>query len=355
MARAKKPPAISVEDAIEAYLTSIGARTSASRKTYRSGLRRFEEHLRSAGLPPSTTRTVVLPAEVLEHFHTWLVRVYGRERTSTITTYIGAARSFVRFLARRRQGPTDATFEEMKAALADVMPRVTYRAVRVDNRLHEIVQLVESLPLPPELDDFGRRLPKLRAQRLVVLRDKAMLRVLFTTGMRRAEVVSLDRADLEDGWAKQALIRGKGEHERIVFFDEPTLALIRAYLEARGDAHRPLFLRHHAVPRRAGAAGPGGVKLRLSPQSLWGAVKRYAAMAGVPATTHHFRHAKASLLLNRGASLSEVQDILGHASPETTKRVYAHYEVSTLRDAFDRFSATPEEVAAALAGRRAVR
>jgi site-specific recombinase XerD len=51
-------------------------------------------------------------------------------------------------------------------------------------------------------------------------------------------------------------------------------------------------------------------------------------------------------MLNRGAKLSEVQDILGHASPETTKRIYAHYEVSHLREAFDRFSASPDELAA---------
>ena len=68
----------------------------------------------------------------------------------------------------------------------------------------------------------------------------------------------------------------------------------------------------------------------------------------MPATTHHFRHSKASVLLNRGASLSEVQDILGHASPETTKRIYAHYETQHLRDAFDRYSATPEELIAEL-------
>ena len=73
-----------------------------------------------------------------------------------------------------------------------------------------------------------------------------------------------------------------------------------------------------------------------------------AKAVGVPATTHHFRHSKASVLLNRGASLSEVQDILGHASPETTKRIYAHYETQRLRDAFDRYSASAEELAAEL-------
>ena len=81
---------------------------------------------------------------------------------------------------------------------------------------------------------------------------------------------------------------------------------------------------------------------------MWGIVKRYARLLGVPATTHHFRHSKASVLLNRGASLSEVQDILGHASPETTKRIYAHYQTQHLRDAFDRYSASAEELVAEL-------
>ena len=75
-------------------------------------------------------------------------------------------------------------------------------------------------------------------------------------------------------------------------------------------------------------------------------------MLGVPATTHHFRHSKASVLLNRGASLSEVQDILGHASPETTKRIYAHYQTQHLRDAFDRYSASAEELVAELPTRQ---
>ena len=76
---------------------------------------------------------------------------------------------------------------------------------------------------------------------------------------------------------------------------------------------------------------------------------------GVPATTHHFRHSKASVLLNRGASLSEVQDILGHASPDTTKRIYAHYQTQHLREAFDRYSASAEELVAELPAQRAQR
>ncbi len=77
-------------------------------------------------------------------------------------------------------------------------------------------------------------------------------------------------------------------------------------------------------------------------------MKRYAGLAGVDLTTHDFRHAKASVMLNRGAKLSEVQDILGHSSPETTKKIYAHYEVSHLRLAFERYSASAEELVAEL-------
>jgi site-specific recombinase XerD len=271
------------------------------------------------------------------------VRAYGKERRFTLQTYVAGARAFFRYLVRHRLAPSETSFEEVKAGLQEVMGRSTYKTPRIDNRLYQIVQYVESLDLPAGRED---------ARRLELLRDKAILRTLFCTGMRRAELSSLDRADLDDGHADQALITGKGERERVVFFDEPTLACIRRYLAARDDRYRPLFLRHN---RGRGRPGPGGASLRLSPQSVWLVVKKYAALAGVPATTHDFRHAKASIMLNRGAKLSEVQDILGHASPETTKRIYAHYEVSHLREAFDRFSATPDELAAEAAVRQRAR
>ena len=149
--------------------------------------------------------------------------------------------------------------------------------------------------------------------------------------------------------AERTLITGKGDKERVVFFDAATQTAIRAYVEARHDTLAPLFLRHDN--HRGSAPGHGGAHWRLSPQSVWGIVKRYARLVGVQATTHHFRHSKASVLLNRGASLSEVQDILGHASPETTKRIYAHYEQQHLRDAFDRYSASADELVAELPNR----
>ena len=74
-------------------------------------------------------------------------------------------------------------------------------------------------------------------------------------------------------------------------------------------------------------------------------MKRYARQVGIDVSPHDFRHEKATVMLNNGAALSEIQDLLGHASPDTTKRIYAHYEVGRLRQAFDRYSSSPEELA----------
>jgi integrase/recombinase XerD len=81
-------------------------------------------------------------------------------------------------------------------------------------------------------------------------------------------------------------------------------------------------------------------------------VKKYGALAGVQVTTHHLRHLKARVMLNQGAQLSEVQDILGHSSPETTKKIYAPYTKQHLREAFDRYSLPAEEIAKRIEGRR---
>lgn len=322
---------------------SLGGKSPKTHATYATGLGAFRAFLASRG-DLAAWRPQSLEASTLEAFYGWLVRRHGRERRATVVTYLAAARAFVRFLARRGLLPPGLSYERMQEHLREAMGRGPYRTPRIDRRIPLIVTLVRELPLPGERERRG-------ARRLEVLRDKALIQTLFGTGMRREEVARLNRFDVEDGYADRALITGKGQKERVVFFDQEALAAIRAYLEARADTHAPLFLRHDN--RRGHTPGHGGERWRLSAQSIWFIVRRYARAAGVPASTHHFRHAKASTLLNRGASLSEVQDILGHSSPETTKRIYAHYQVQHLREAFDRFSATADELAAELRARHA--
>ncbi|MBI2755507.1 MAG: tyrosine-type recombinase/integrase [Chloroflexi bacterium] len=321
------------------FATSLAGKSPKTTATYATGLNRFNAFLTARHGPLETWRPEQLTGTSLEEFYAWLVKAHGRSHRATVVTYLSAARAFVRFLARRALLAPSVSYEQMQSILREAMGRGGYKTPRINRRIPLIVTGVTGLPVPD---------PQLRkgASRLEVLRDKALILTLFTTGMRREEVARLDRHDLDDGWADRALITGKGDKERVVFFDAATLEAIRAYVNARDDLLQPLFLRHDN--RRGRAAGPGGERWRLSPQSIWYIVRQYAKAAGVPASTHHFRHAKASVLLNRGASLSEVQDILGHSSPETTKRIYAHYQVQHLRDAFDRYSATAEELVAEL-------
>ena len=323
---------------VQQFLATLGAASPRTYTTYRTGLGHFRAYLLAIGELEGWQPTH-LSATTLEEFIGWLVRKHGRERRATITTHAAGVRAFVRFIARRALLASGVTYEQMRENARQVMGRGTYKTPRIDQRLPLIVTSVLSLPIPPPAERRG-------ARRLEALRDRALIQTLFCTGMRREEVSRLDRADVQDGTSDRALITGKGDKDRIVFFDADTQAAIRAYLEARHDTLAPLFLRHDN--HRGRTPGHGGAHWRLSPQSVWAIVKRYARLFGIPATTHHFRHTKASVLLNRGASLSEVQDILGHASPDTTKRIYAHYEVAHLREAFDRYSASAETLVAEL-------
>jgi site-specific recombinase XerD len=323
---------------VEQFLSSLSGKSPRTFTTYQTGLAHFRRFLDGKGAL-AAWRPEGLTNSTIEDFLSWLVRQHGRERRATVATYASGLRAFMRFLARRALLPTGVTYEQMRDNAAQVMGRGSYKTPRIDRRLPLLVTSVLAQPIPPETERRG-------ARRLEILRDRALIQTLFCTGMRREEVARLDRADVDDGFSDRALITGKGDKERVVFFDSATQAAIREYLEARHDTLAPLFLRHDN--HRGRTAGHGGAHWRLSPQSVWAIVKRYARLVGVPATTHHFRHEKASVLLNRGASLSEVQDILGHASPDTTKRIYAHYQTRHLREAFDRYSASAEELVAEL-------
>lgn len=342
MADQQQRQPLAIESEIRHFLQTMVGKSPATVDTYTESLKRFTEFIEDAGMPRDALGRD-MPPDVLERFYGWLVQNYGRDRRATVTTYVSGARAFFRFLARRGLLSTSVTFEQMRDGLREVMGKGSYKTPRTDRRLPLVVLYVDSIPIPEPVRQN-------QAKRLELLRDRAIIHTLFSTGMRREEVSRLNRQDVDDGWSPQALITGKGDKERVVFFSEEALVAIREYLAARADGYSPLFIRHD---NRRGRPIRGGQNYRLTPRSIWRIVKRYAALAGVDVTTHDFRHAKASVMLNRGAKLSEVQDILGHASPETTKKIYAHYEVSHLRAAFERYSATAQELVAQLEASRA--
>ena len=151
-----------------------------------------------------------------------------------------------------------------------------------------------------------------------------MLLALWSSGMRKAEICSLDRSDVRDG---------------AVFFDGCTLGVIREYLAARADSYAPLFVRRNRAKREPSPSGEG---YRLSAQSACLRVRKYAEAVGVEASPHHLRHALACRMLNNGARMCDIQAVLGHQSIAVTSKIYARYDVRSLREAYNRSAGAVE-------------
>lgn len=160
-------------------------------------------------------------------------------------------------------------------------------------------------------------------------RDRALLEVLYSTGCRVAEAAALilSHIDLEQG---TALLRGKGGKQRMALLGEPSIAALRVWLERRG-----------ALLRRAGRAGEEALFLNrfgrpLSARWIFQTVAARARAVGIqtPLSPHGLRHSFATHLLDRGADLRTVQELLGHARLVTTE-IYTHLSIGRLREVYD--------------------
>ncbi|MFH1366043.1 MAG: tyrosine-type recombinase/integrase [Patescibacteria group bacterium] len=159
------------------------------------------------------------------------------------------------------------------------------------------------------------------------LRDRAILESLFSTGLRIAELVALNKEQFGNIQNKKDLelgIIGKGSHPRTVYFSERALNWIKKYLETRKDKEKALFTNYRS---RSGA------DTRLTARSIERIVKKYAILSGVPIFTspHTLRHSYATDLLNQGVDLRSIQEFLGHRNIMTTQ-IYTHVTNKRLRD-----------------------
>jgi len=162
---------------------------------------------------------------------------------------------------------------------------------------------------------------------LKIMRDKAILELFFSTGLRLSELCSLNR-DL-DLSKDEFSIRGKGEKVRVVFLSDSAKDAIREYLKNRKDLDEPMFIQYS---RNIGKGN------RLTPRSIERIVKYYAIKAGISkkVTPHVIRHSFATDLLSNGADIRSVQMILGHANIATTQ-IYTHVTDKQLRDVHKKF------------------
>ncbi len=243
-------------------------------------------------------------------------RAHGQKtntlKKNTQNYHLIALRSFLKYLMKR----------EIKALPPDRIELAKIKERSLD--LISTEELKRLLEAPMQiLKKLDFKNPKnLISKRLKTLRDKAILELLFSTGLRLSELSSLDR-DID--LSKDELsVRGKGEKIRVVFISDSAKEAIQEYLKSRKDLDEPLFVQY---------SRNGSNSNRLTPRSIERIVKYYALAAGISkkVTPHVIRHSFATDLLSNGADIRSVQMMLGHANIATTQ-IYTHITDRQLKD-----------------------
>jgi site-specific recombinase XerD len=242
----------------------------------------------------------------------------GTMAKKTQNYYLIALRVFLKFLARR--GVTSLPADNIELA------KVNERSLDLIS-LKELSRLLEAPNQEPD--------PERRA------RDKAILELLFSTGLRVSELCSLT-TDLDLNMDEFS-IRGKGGKVRVVFLSDEARKAIRDYLALRQDLSEALFVTIDKNRKAKPASKKAGQKISsnskgLTSRSIERIIKRYATMAGITkkVTPHVIRHVFATDLLSNGADIRSVQTMLGHSSIITTQ-VYTHVTDKHLRDVHKKF------------------
>jgi site-specific recombinase XerD len=167
------------------------------------------------------------------------------------------------------------------------------------------------------------------------LRDRAMLELLFSSGLRVSELVGLNRDHINTK-RREFMVRGKGQKDRPIFIDETAANYVDEYLQARTDSLPALFISYRdTIPQQLDTTGDFR---RLTPRSVQRIIKKYALKAGITkkVTPHTMRHSYATDLLMNGADLRSVQSLLGHSNISTTQ-VYTHVTDQHLKEVHEKF------------------
>ena len=258
--------------------------------------------------------------EVLRRFRLKLNRFsdnQNKERLSALTQsyHLIALRGFFKYLAKRG-------IKSLDPSLID-LPRAAKKQVTF---LHfdEIERLLAEIPLDTESG----------------LRDRAIVELLFSGGLRVSELCSLNR-DSINLERREFMVRGKGKKDRPIFIDKSTAECIEDYLNMRTDTLPALFLNNSANQQIPSTSGDFR---RLTPRSIERIVQKYTRLAGIAkhVTPHTMRHSFATDLLMNGADIRSVQSLLGHANISTTQ-IYTHITDPHLKEVHEKFHSESED------------
>jgi integrase/recombinase XerC len=266
-------------DAPAAFLRYLAVEKAASPhtlKSYGHDLRQFEDFLKAEHVRPSELTP--------RHVRGFLVHLHARGLDpASIARKLACVRSWLRFLVRR--------------GVLERNPAREVQSPRVPRKLASFLPVDEA----HDLMEAGDRTHP---------RDVAILELLYASGLRVSELTSLDVDDL-DRDARTVRVLGKGKKERIVPYGGKAARALEAWLARRGGTRGPLFL---------GARGT-----RMQPRTVYGIVRAAARRAGIvrKVSPHTLRHSFATHLLDGGADLRAIQELLGHSRLSTTQR-YTH-------------------------------
>ena len=243
------------------------------------------------------------------HVRTFIVSLHGHNSSGSVARKLSALRTFFRFAVRRGLVKTDP--------LTGIAGPKAGRFIPVFLTVDETFALLEA----PDVQDT------------YMYRDRAMLELLYSTGMRVSELVTRDVDDL-DFVLEVLRVRGKGNKERLVPVGRPAIEAVNGWLPQRLQLIGERAGRGRAVEQEALFLNGRGS--RLSTRSVERIVKTYGERAGISqmVTPHALRHSFATHLLEMGADLRSVQELLGHASLSTTQR-YTHLTLDHLANVYD--------------------
>ena len=233
----------------------------------------------------------------------WLgsLNAAGQSR-ATIARRAASARAFTAWCLRRGLAPTDPGARLASPQVAKRLPTILDQAQAATVMEHAAVAADDGDP--------------------IAIRDRAVIELLYATGIRVSELCSTDVDDVDPG-ARTVRVLGKGAKERVVPFGLPALDALRAWLDVRT-----------ALAPSGPALFVGRRGRRIDPRTARAAVQRLSGQAGVPRVAPHaLRHSAATHVLEGGADLRTVQELLGHATLATTQR-YTHVSVERLRTTF---------------------
>ena len=255
-----------------------------------------------------------ITSEVIRRYRLWLNR-YKNETTNeelsliTQSYHLIALRGFLTYLSRRN----------ITSLAADkiILPKTARKQVTF-LQYDEVVRMINQIPTDTEAG----------------LRDRAIVELLFSSGLRVSELVNLNRDHINLS-RREFMVRGKGQKDRPVFISKSAAEHVSSYLDARTDSLPALFL---SYSRRNAAPNLPGDYRRLSARSIQRMISQYARLAGITkhVSPHTMRHSFATDLLMNGADLRSVQSLLGHSNISTTQ-VYTHVTDQHLKDIHERF------------------